>query len=667
MKANDKKQKIIQKAKTLSFRKEISRATESPQGIWKLAKWAKNKSNAGREVPKMPSLEFNDQKAFTFEEKSEMLKSTFFPAPPPADLRDIPGAFYPAEIECPERITREEVLTNIQRLSADKASGPDGISNRILKACAEKLTDLLTPLYQACVTLAYHPRAFKIANTITLKKPGKDDYTTPKAYRPIALLNTMGKVLEAVIARRITHMAESNNLLPDMQMGARRGRSTESALELLTEQVHTVWGQGNDKVATLLSMDVAGAFDTVSHQRLIHNLRKRKIPKWITDWTESFLSERRTTLTIQRRTTDVFDVRTGIPQGSPISPILYLFYNADLLEICQRPGTNTSSLGFADDVNVLAYGKSTEENCRTLERIHKECERWSLRHGSVFAPSKYELIHLSRNPKKFDMTATIRISTKTIEPKPDIRVLGLQIDTKMRWGAHVRKTQEKLTKQSGALTRISASTWGASFSKARQVYIAVVRPAMTYASAVWHTPKEIGKSKAATSKLAVMQNKCLRTITGAFRATPIPVLETETHVTSIESHLEELQVKARYRQRTAGQTRLISSFCKEIERKLRGKAGKKRSLKPTPGMLKHEWAKNIVISAIPTAAPTPHPPWITPTEQHMLTANAVRMSRSAHTKATKAHYKTKWQTTWKAYQDRVPFPTEAQRASLTKG
>ena len=213
----------------------------------------------------------------------------------------------------PERITREEVLTNIQRLSADKASGPDGISNRILKACAEKLTDLLTPLYQACVTLAYHPRAFKIANTITLKKPGKDDYTTPKAYRPIALLNTIGKVLEAVIARRITHMAESNNLLPDMQMGARRGRSTESALELLTEQVHTVWGQGNDKVATLLSMDVAGAFDTVSHQRLIHNLRKRKIPKWITDWTESFLSERRTTLTIQRRTTDVFDVRTGIP------------------------------------------------------------------------------------------------------------------------------------------------------------------------------------------------------------------------------------------------------------------------------------------------------------------------------------------------------------------
>lgn len=71
-------------------------------------------------------------------------------------------------------------------------------------------------------------------------------------------------------------------------MGARRGKSTETALELPTEQVYTAWRQGNDKVATLLSMDVAEAFDTVSHPRLIHNLRKRKNPEWITSWINSF-------------------------------------------------------------------------------------------------------------------------------------------------------------------------------------------------------------------------------------------------------------------------------------------------------------------------------------------------------------------------------------------
>ena len=242
-----------------------------------------------------------------------MLKSIFFPAPPPADLSDIEGSFYPTSPHCPMINTRSEVSKALHRLKPDKAPGPDGISNRVLKACAEKLVELLTPVFQACVTLSYHPRAFKMANTIALRKIDKGNYTTPKAYRPIALLNTFSKVMEFIIGSKITYLAETHRLLPDTQMGARKGRSTESALELLTEQVHTIWGQGKDKVATLLSMDVAGVFDTVSHQRLTHNLRKRKIPKWITDWLNSFLNDRSTTLAINRKATGRFAVRTGIP------------------------------------------------------------------------------------------------------------------------------------------------------------------------------------------------------------------------------------------------------------------------------------------------------------------------------------------------------------------
>ena len=169
-------------------------------------------------------------------------------------------------------------------------------------------------------------------------------------------------------------------------------------------------------------------------------------------------------------------MRTGIPQGSPLLSILYLFYNADLLEICERPGTNTSAIGFVDDANILPYGKITEENCKTLESIHRQCEKWASRHGSLFAPTKYELIHLSRNPKRFNMAASINIASTEVEPKTDIRVLGLQIDTKLKWGPHVRKAQKKMVKQSMALTKISTSTWGATFTKARQVYSAVVRP-----------------------------------------------------------------------------------------------------------------------------------------------------------------------------------------------
>ena len=180
----------------------------------------------------------------------------------------------------------------------------------------------------------------------------------------------------------------------------------------------------------------------------------------------SFLNERSTTLAIHSRVTGIFDVKTGIPQGSPISPILYLFYNADQLDICERPGSNTSTLGFVDDINVLVYGKGTEENCKTLEVIHKKCKKWASQHGSVFAPKKYEFIYLSRNPKKLNMFTVIQIENNIIKPKTDIRILGLQIDSKLKLGAHTRKIKEKMTKQSRALTKISTSTWGATLLKA---------------------------------------------------------------------------------------------------------------------------------------------------------------------------------------------------------
>ena len=163
----------------------------------------------------MPTLEFDGQTASTFNKKSKMLKNTFFPPPSPVDLRDIPGSFYPTPSPCPMIITKLEVLGALQLLSSNKAPGPDGISNKILKACATTLAELLTPLYQAYIDQAYHPQAFKTVNIITIKKPGKKatDYASPKRYRLIALLNTLSKVMESIMGKKILYLAETYHLL----------------------------------------------------------------------------------------------------------------------------------------------------------------------------------------------------------------------------------------------------------------------------------------------------------------------------------------------------------------------------------------------------------------------------------------------------------------------
>lgn len=114
-----------------------------------------------------------------------------------------------------------------------------------------------------------------------MQKPHKDDYLITKAYRPIALLDTIGKALESVLAKRISALTELHSLLPKTHFGGRRGTSTEHAIHYLLEKTYKGWHQGKD--TSSLMLDVTGAFDNVSHERLLHNLKKRRINPKIVD------------------------------------------------------------------------------------------------------------------------------------------------------------------------------------------------------------------------------------------------------------------------------------------------------------------------------------------------------------------------------------------------
>jgi hypothetical protein len=88
----------------------------------------------------------------------------------------------------------------------------------------------------------------------------------------------MGKVLESVIARQTSALSEEHDLLPAQHMGARPSRSIDTVLDLLAQQIHATW-QNTDRVATLLSLDMTGAFDRVVPVQLLHTMRERKIPE----------------------------------------------------------------------------------------------------------------------------------------------------------------------------------------------------------------------------------------------------------------------------------------------------------------------------------------------------------------------------------------------------
>lgn len=125
-------------------------------------------------------------------------------------------------------------------------------------------------------------------------------------------------------------MATAHNLLPKTHFGGRRGSCIETAIHNLLEKIYTAWNK--NEIASLLMMDFSAAYPNTSHKRLLHNLRKRKIDHKIVKWVTSFLTNRQTILKTKEHTTSKLFIDLGLPQGSPLSSILYLFYNADLLE-----------------------------------------------------------------------------------------------------------------------------------------------------------------------------------------------------------------------------------------------------------------------------------------------------------------------------------------------
>lgn len=274
--AQNHKARVIRKALCKAHRDRVEAASASPQALWKITKWARSRDKQPPSITPALVHPITKQHIIYPGQKAELLRESFFPVPPIADLDDITDAAYGEEIPLPP-ITTKEILDAIYAASPHKSPGPDGLPNHILHIAAPILADHLTKLFNQSLYLGYWPTLFHESTTVVLRKPGKDDYTKPKSYRPIALLNTVGKIMEAVMARRLSYLIEAHDLLPCRYVGGRRLRSAEHALHTIVEAIYDAWSKNPKQVASLLLLDVSGAFDNVSHKRLFHNLRKRRV------------------------------------------------------------------------------------------------------------------------------------------------------------------------------------------------------------------------------------------------------------------------------------------------------------------------------------------------------------------------------------------------------
>jgi hypothetical protein len=482
--ANQLKQELRKNSRA-NWRRLIQDLTNTPngQGLWKLSRWSRRAASETHADPHMPALRrrTEDEPSSNDQERTQILIEKFFP---PAPTVQIEGDQQPiSTLTLPPEVSYEEMYSVLMGLPTGKAPGPTGIPNEILKATSQILSAPLAQATSKAFAAGELPGSYKETTTIALRKEGKKDYSLPSSYRPIALENALAKAVEKVLANRITNALEEYNLLPWSQMGARRGRSTLSAIGLLTACVEAAWKARPGCTVSMLSLDIAGAFDNVPHARLLQILKAKGFPDWLVKTVASFLQGRRTRIAYTGYKSNWIDINTGIPQGSPLSPILFLLYISGLPEMIENRENNVQSFGFVDDTNIITWGTNVEDNCRKLSAAHTHCEEWARLHGAKFAPEKYQLIHFTRSRVGAREQLAHSISIEGHEIKPEtkaIRVLGVWLDPKLTWKEHIAQAARKGLAASSAMARLAASTWGPSARNTRLLYTAIVRPTLLY-------------------------------------------------------------------------------------------------------------------------------------------------------------------------------------------
>ena len=542
--------RTIRRAKRCYLRNKLDTATSMSE-VYKMTKWHKS-TGSFRSPPLKDPTRPNNPPASSLQEKREILARNLLQNL--AEAGDIPldSPTVPKRALVFPEITTQE-LRNALLSAGNTAPGDDEITTAILKAGWHLLEQPIFRLFQKCLLLGHHPACFRTAILVILSKNNKPDKTSPRAYRPIALLSVLGKGLERLLARRMSWLAIEAKILAKQQFGALPLRSAVDLTTCLTHDVETALNQG--LVASLLILDIKGAFDSVLIGRLVRRLREQGWPDPLVRWVASFASNRKVRIRLDGSLGPLVEIHCGLPQGSPISPILFMLYVSPLLLM----GNTSRRFGYADDLGMLHTSPSLEENAEALTNALNDALEWGTSEGITFEASKSELIHFSRrksdknnSPKTVTSTSII----KEIANKP-LRWLGVLFDRKLTFKWHVQAQAAKALKVSKALVSLGNTVRGVPPKLLQKAVIACVLPVAYFAAETWWPGRTRTKGSTTVSNrvdshltlLSKVVRTAARAILPVYRTTPIAVLHRESGLPPPEISLNAITFRAAARLR----------------------------------------------------------------------------------------------------------------------
>ncbi len=257
-------------------------------------------------------------------------------------------------------------------------------------------------------------------------------------------------------------------------------------MQLIIKKIYIVWSDTRRRIVSLLSLNKKNAFDNVTHSRLLHDMKKKRVLRLLLKFMKNFLRNWRIMITIDDYMMMKRSVNIDISQDSLLSSILYLFYNMNLLKAWDDIRLRTSFTNFVNNINILIYEKFIKCNCRVLNEIYDKCEQWSKMHDIKFSKTKHKLIHFIRIFKWFNMNINVKLMKHQINLKSNIRVLKVQLNFKLKWVTHMHHVKAKLVIKQKIMQTIIEFTWDSSMMTRKQIYFMMMRSLLSHEVIIWY-------------------------------------------------------------------------------------------------------------------------------------------------------------------------------------
>ena len=435
------------------------------------------------------------------------------------------------EMSDPKKFANAEVRAICLRLNIRKANGPDLVSNSVMRNLPWSAVELLSNVFNACVTRSYFPEPWKIAKILPIHKKDKPK-SDPSSYRPISLLSNIGKVFERLVLDRLNKFEDDNNIFTPNQFGFRKGHSTVQQILRIAEK--SCLNFNKNRSTGMVLLDLEKAFDSVWHEGLLHKLHKAGYPMYLVLIIQSYLTNRTALTQVGKSFSDPFDIPAGVPQGSLLSPHLFNIFIND------APLPDNGDLAmFADDtaifcnVNLQDARRVSKLLVDALSDISNFFKSWKIKLNAT----KTEFIVFTKSPvmnRKLALFPPIFNGTK-FTWKPAVTYLGVILDKSLSFKSHIEHSIAKAKNVTKQLHSLMKKNNPVPIHQKIAIYRTFIRPLMVYACPVF-TNCPITHFR----KLQIQQNKSLRMALNADWHTRTSDLHLIAQIPTIREHVDKL-------------------------------------------------------------------------------------------------------------------------------